>query len=128
MHIKQQTLGTAVFRIVVVHGLFVGALWISLLPAKLVDSEGLWSGALFMAVNFLLLSWGISSILKPVAEKGRIRTGIALLVLKFILFLAVLYALLIGVRLEPLSFALGFTCLLFAVVFERVWACRVTGD
>jgi hypothetical protein len=122
MPTKRETLGFTVFRITALHGVLVGVLWISLLPAKLVESQGIWIGALFMGVNFLLLSWGISSILKPFAEKGRIRTGIALLALKFILFLAVLYALLFRVRLDPLSFALGFTCLLLAIVFERLWA------
>lgn len=127
MDIKAEALGSAVFRIELLHGLLVAALWISLLPTKLVEPQGLLIGALFMGVNFLLLSWGIRWVLTPFAGKGRIKTGIALLVFKLILFLAVVSTLLFRVRLDPLSFALGFTSLLVALICDRVWA-SLKGD
>ena len=122
MGIKAETLGTTVWRIELVHWLLVAALWVTLLPANVVESKSLVIGALFMAVNFLLLSFGIRWVLAPFAGKGRIKTGVALLVVKILLFLSLGSVLLFRVRLDPLSFALGFTCLLVAVIFERIWA------
>ncbi len=81
-----------------------------------------------MGVNFLLLSFGIRLVLKPFASKGRIKTGIVLLILKMVLFLGLVSALLFRIRLDPLSFTLGFTSLLIAVVAERVWAAASPGE
>jgi hypothetical protein len=122
MAIKAESLAPTVLRIEVVHVLLVAAMWLAFFPTNIVESKSLLLGGLFMGVNFLLLTFGIRSVLAPFAGKGRIRTGVALLVLKMILFLGLLSVLLFRVRLEPLSFALGFTCLLVAITFERIWA------
>jgi hypothetical protein len=127
MEIKANTVAPAIFRIELLHALLVAALCALLLPLKLVEFPALLVGALFIGVNFLLLSCGIRWVLTPFASKGRIKAGIALLALKLLLFLALVSILFLRVRLDPLSFALGFSSLLVAAIFERVWA-SVKGD
>ena len=124
---KTDPLGATVLRIEVVHVVLVIVLWVTLFPINIVEPKSLLIGALFMGVNFLLLSYGIRWVLAPFAGKGRIKTGIALLVLKMSLFLGLGSLLLFRVSLDPLSFALGFTSLLVAITFERIWA-SVAGE
>ena len=114
----------AVLRIEALHALLVVGLWVVLLPTKVVEPWALFVGALFMGVNFLLLSCGISRVLTPFAGKGRIKTGILLLVLKMILFLGLVSALFMRIQLDPLSFTFGFSSLLVAIVLDRLWAFR----
>lgn len=122
-----EALRPAVLRIELLHALLVGGLWFGLLPAKVIETRALLIGALFMGVNFLLLSCGIRWVLTPFAGKGRIRTGIALLILKLGLFLGLIAALLLRIQLDPLSFTLGFSSLLVAIVLERLWASSSIG-
>jgi hypothetical protein len=121
---KVEALRPAVLRIEALHALLVVGLWVVLLPAKVVETWALFVGALFMGVNFLLLSCGISWVLTPFAGKGRIKTGILLLVLKMILFLGLVLALFLRIQLDLLSFTLGFSSLLVAIVLDRLWAFR----
>ncbi|MEK6602201.1 MAG: hypothetical protein AABZ09_09995 [Candidatus Binatota bacterium] len=121
---KVEALRPAVLRIEALHALLVVGLWAVLLPAKVVETWALFVGALFMGVNFLLLSCGISWVLTPFAGKGRIKTGILLLVVKMILFLGLVLALFLRIQLDPLSFTLGFSSLLVAIVLDRLWAFR----
>jgi len=121
---KVEALRPAVLRIEALHALLVIGLWVVLLPAKVVETWALFVGALFMGVNFLLLSCGISWVLTPFAGKGRIKTGILLLVLKMILFLGLVSALFMRIQLDPLSFTFGFSSLLVAIVLDRLWAFR----
>lgn len=124
---KAEALRPAVLRIEVLHALLVAGLWAALLPAQLVEPRALFVGALFMGVNFLLLSFGIYWLLTPFAGKGRIKTGVALLALKLGLFLGLLSLLLLRSDLDPLSFTLGFSSLLVAVVLDRLWAFSSIG-
>lgn len=119
---KAESVAPAVIRIEVLHFLLVLVLWGALLPTRLVEPAALFIGAGFMAVNFLLLSCGIHWVLTAFAGRRRVRTGIGLLVLKLVLFLGLLSVLLFRVQLDPLSFTLGFSSLLVAVVADRVWA------
>lgn len=121
---KVEALRPAVLRIEALHALLVVGLWVALLPAKVVETWALFVGALFMGVNFLLLSCGISWVLTPFAGKGRIKTGILLLVLKMILFLGLVLALFLRIQLDLLSFTLGFSSLLGAIVLDKLWAFR----
>ena len=73
-----------------------------------------------MAVNFLLLSLGIAWVLTPLAGKGRLKAGIGFLVLKIILFLGLLTTLFFYFSLDAISFALGFSTLIVAVIVESV--------
>jgi hypothetical protein len=119
---RAEALGQTVVRIEVMHVALVAILWLALAPVKAVEPTSLLAGGIFMGTNFLLLSSGIRWVLTPFAGKGRVRSGVALLVLKMALFLGALALLLTRVRLEPLSFTLGFSSLLAAILFERVWA------
>ena len=124
---KADALQPAVLRIEVLHALLVVGLWLVLLPTKIVEPLALFVGALFMGVNFLLLSCGIRWVLTPFAGKGRVRTGILLLILKMILFLGLVSALLLRIQLDPLSFTFGISSLLVAVVLDRLWAFSLIG-
>ncbi|MGH7854357.1 MAG: hypothetical protein ACREP3_13005 [Candidatus Binatia bacterium] len=89
-------------------------------PAKLIDSAALLAGGIFMGVNFLLLSFGVAWMLTPLAGKGRVKAGIGLLVLKILIFLALLTTLFFRFELDAVSFALGFSTLILAIVLESV--------
>lgn len=119
---RVDALRPAVLRIELLHVLLVVGLWVALLPTRVVEPTALVIGALFMGVNFLLLSCGIHWLLTPFAGKGRVKTGIFLLVLKMVLFLGLVSVWLARVQLDPLSFALGFSSLLVAIVLDRLWA------
>lgn len=119
---RAEALGATVVRIELLHVALVAALAIALVPMKWVYPASLVIGALFMGVNFLLLSSGIRWVLTPFAGKGRVRSGVALLIVKMALFLGAMSLLLTRVSLDPLSFTLGFSSLLAAILVERVWA------
>ena len=71
-----------------------------------------------MGVNFFLLSFGIAWVLTPLASKGRVKFGIALLVFKIGFFLALLTTVFFRFHLDAISFALGFSTLIVAIVIE----------
>ena len=73
-----------------------------------------------MGVNFLLLSFGVAWMLTPLAGKGRVKAGVGLLVLKIVIFLGLLSAVFFHFEIDAISFALGFSTLLIAIVFEAV--------
>ncbi|HEX2384967.1 MAG TPA: hypothetical protein VHL99_00295 [Candidatus Binatia bacterium] len=119
---KAEALGQTVVRIELLHAALVVLLAVALVPMKWVYPGSLVAGALFMGVNFLLLSSGIRWVLTPFAGKGRVRSGVALLIVKMALFLGAMLLLLTRVSLDPLSFTLGFSSLLAAILAERLWA------
>lgn len=116
----------AVIRIELLHAGLIAGVCVVLLPMRLAQPGALVAGGLFMGLNFLLLSCGIRWVLTPFAGKGRIRTGVLLLVLKLGLFLGVMSALFWRVQLDPLSFTLGFSSLLVAIFLDRLWALSST--
>ncbi|OGQ83045.1 MAG: hypothetical protein A3F90_19920 [Deltaproteobacteria bacterium RIFCSPLOWO2_12_FULL_60_19] len=124
---RNYALGPTVVRIEALHAMLVAGLWLALVPTRIAQPGALFAGALFMGVNFLLLSCGIRWVLTPFAGKGRVRTGILLLILKMGLFLGLVAALFLRIQLDPLSFTLGFSSLLIAIVFERLWTLSVGG-
>ena len=117
---------SAVLRIELWHGLILLGVFLLLAPAEIVEPGALLFGGLFMAANFLLLSYGVQWILAPFAAKGRIRAGVFFLVLKLILFLGLLSALFFRINIDAVSFAVGVSCLLLAAVVERLYAYRQT--
>ena len=119
---RVEALGQTVVRIEMMHVTLVAILWLALAPMKAVEPISLLTGGIFMGINFLLLSSGIRWVLTPFAGKGRVRSGVALLVLKMALFLGALSLLLTRVTLDALSFTLGFSSLLAAILVDRVWA------
>jgi hypothetical protein len=109
-----------ILRIELWHALFLVALLLTLGRSKWIDPNALIIGAIFMGLNFFLLSYGVGWMLGPLAEKGRVRAGIALLVLKIILFLGLLTTLFFRFNLDAISFALGFSTLILAILLESV--------
>ncbi len=109
-----------ILRIELWHGLMLLTLLATLGPRKLVEPGALLIGGLFMAVNFLLLSFGIAWVLTPLAGKGRVKAGVGLLVFKMVMFLGLLTTLFFRFELHAISFALGFSTLLLAILLEAV--------
>jgi hypothetical protein len=111
-----------ILRIELCHGLSVLGLLLVLAPLNLIEPLPLVIGGMFMAVNFFLLSYGLALVLTPLADKRRIKTGIALLISKLVMFLALLTTLLFQFKLDALSFAIGFSTLLVAILVEAAGA------
>jgi hypothetical protein len=84
------------------------------------DPVALLIGGVFMAINFLLLSFGVAWVLTPLASKGRVRAGIGLIILKIILFMGLLTMLFFRFDLDAISFALGFSTLIVAILTEAL--------
>ncbi|MFQ5850639.1 MAG: hypothetical protein ACE5JU_08620 [Candidatus Binatia bacterium] len=122
-----ESVGPAVLRIELCHGLLVLTLLLLLVPAEVVEPGALLLGGLFMAVNFWLLSYGIRWVLTPFAGKGRVRAGVVLLGVKLVLFLGVVSLVFFRVHLDPASFGVGVSCLLGAIVFEAVRSHEALG-
>jgi len=116
----QATAKKTILRIELWHGALLLVLLAALGPQRFVDPVALLAGGLFMAVNFILLSLGIAWVLMPFAGKGRVKAGVGLLALKIIIFLALLSALFFKFSLDALSFSLGFSTLILAIVIEAV--------
>jgi len=109
-----------ILRIELWHGLMLLVLLGALGPRKLVEPGALLIGGLFMGVNFFLLSYGVAWVLTPLAGKGRVKAGVGLLVLKIVIFLGLLTMLFFRFDLDAISFALGFSTLLLAIVVEAL--------
>lgn len=114
--------GFPVFRVELWHALLVGMVLLVLVPQRIVEPRGLLFGGLFMGANFLLLYFGIRWVIAPFASRGRVRAGVSLLLLKFLLLLGVSWLLLAKVSLDGLSFALGVSCLIVAILIDRLYA------
>jgi hypothetical protein len=109
-----------ILRIELWHVAMLLTLLVALAPGKLIEPEGLLIGGLFMGINFLLLSYGVAWVLMPLAGKGRVKAGVGLLILKIAMFLALLATLFFRVQVDALSFALGFSTLLLAILVETI--------
>ena len=109
-----------ILRIELWHVVMLLALLVTLAPGKFVEPQSLLIGGLFMGTNFLLLSYGVAWVLTPLAGKGRVKAGVGLLILKIAIFLALLAALFFRVQVDALSFALGFSTLLLAILVETL--------
>ena len=109
-----------ILRIELWHTILLLSLVATLGQSKLIDATAVLVGGVFMGVNFLLLSFGIAWVLTPLASKGRVKAGVGLLVLKMLIFLGLLSALFFRFEIDVLSFALGFSTLIVAIVIEAV--------
>ena len=117
-------MGTAanrtILRIELWHAGLLMVLLGTLAPARLVEPKALLLGGLFMGINFFLLCYGVAWIITPLAGKGRVKAGVALLVLKVVLFLALISIVFFNLGLDAISFAFGFSTLLLAIVIEAM--------
>ena len=116
-----------ILRIELWHGILLLTLLATLRQTNLIEPTALVVGGVFMGVNFLLLSFGVAWVLTPLAGKGRVKAGISLLVLKIVIFLALLIPLFYGFDLDPLSFAVGFSTLIVAILLEVVLKAVLAG-
>ncbi|MGE5059875.1 MAG: hypothetical protein ACM3N3_11575 [Betaproteobacteria bacterium] len=121
------TANKTILRIETWHGLMLAVLFVAMWRSKVLDPMAILIGGVFMGLNFLLLGYGVASLITPLASRGRIKTGIGLLVLKIIIFLGLLSTLFFRVNIDPISFAVGFSTLLVAIVFETVRATVKSG-
>jgi hypothetical protein len=112
--------GLPVLRVELWHGLLVAAL-LALVPLEWVEPTGLLLGGLFMGVNFLLLAVGIRWVITPFANKGRVRAGVFLLILKFCFLLGASWMLLTRIAPDAVSFAVGVNCLILAILWDRFY-------
>jgi hypothetical protein len=109
-----------IWRIELWHAVLLLGLLGFLAPVKLVEPTSMLLGGLFMGVNFLLLCYGVAWILTPLAGKGNVKAGVALLVFKVLLFLGLLSLVFFNFGMDAISFALGFSTLLVAIVIEAM--------
>ena len=116
----EATAKKTILRIELWHGALLFFLLAVLGPQRFVDPLALLAGGLFMGVNFILLSLGIAWVLVPFAGKGRVKAGVGLLALKILIFLALLATLFLKINLDALSFSIGFSTLILAIVIEAV--------
>jgi hypothetical protein len=114
--------GRMVLRIELWHAGMLLALLAMLAPMHLVEPKALVFGGVFMGINFVLLWYGVALVLRPLAGRGQIKAGVALLVLKGVLFLGLLSLVFFKFGLDAVSFACGFSTLLVAIVIESVRA------
>ncbi len=117
-----------IFKIELWHGALLSGLASVLVPLQILDPWGLFMGGLFMGLNLLLLSFGIRWALTPFSTQGRVKAGVVLLILKLGMFLALLSLLFLRVELDAPSFAVGVSCLLAAIILERLWALTSRGN
>jgi hypothetical protein len=109
-----------IWRIELWHLALLLALLGALTPAQLVEPGSLLLGGLFMGVNFLLLCYGVAWITTSLAGTGKVKTGVALLIIKVLLFLGLLSLLFFEFGMDALSFAVGFSTLLVAIIIEAM--------
>lgn len=114
-------MGTAkrtILRIEIWHGVLLLGLLATLGQTKMIEPAALLIGGLFMGLNFFLLSFGVAEVLTPLAGRGKVKLGIALLVLKVAIFLALLAMVFFRFNIDAISFAVGFSSLLLAILIE----------
>ncbi len=109
-----------ILRIECWHAVLLLALFLVLGRGTAIDGMALIAGGVFMGVNFLLLSFGVAAVLTPLASKGKVKLGVGLLVLKVVLLLALLTTVFFRFQWDAISFALGFSTLIVAIVVEAV--------
>jgi hypothetical protein len=109
-----------ILRIELWHGVLLALLVGIFSFAQWGDTLSLLAGGIFIGVNFWLLSYGVALVLTPLGRNGRVKVGIGLLVLKTVIFLGLLTALFSRFTLDAVSFSLGVTVLIVAILVEGV--------
>ncbi|HEV8344431.1 MAG TPA: hypothetical protein VGR30_18910 [Candidatus Binatia bacterium] len=112
---------SSVFRIELWHVCLLAILLVSLMPFKILEPQTFLLGGGFMALNFFLLGCGVRWVLTPLAGRGRVRAGALLLFLKFLIFIGLLSLLFFRFEVDAISFALGFSTLLVAILVETLY-------
>jgi hypothetical protein len=116
----EATAKKTIWRIELWHVLLLLTLAVTLGRTQYLDLIALLVGGVFMGVNFLLLAFGVAWLLTPLASKGKVKAGISLLLLKILIFLGLLLVLFFRFQLDAISFAVGFSTLLVAILLETL--------
>jgi Kef-type K+ transport system membrane component KefB len=127
MSVMEAAAKKMILRIELWHGILLTVLLVVFGRGSFLDPTALIAGGVFMGVNFLLLAYGIAWILRPLAGKGRVKTGVGLLILKIAVFLGLLSTLFFRFNLDAVSFAAGFSTLIIAIVLETIRATVKVG-
>ena len=114
------TANKMIWRIELWHAILLLGLLGALTPTQLIEPASVLLGGLFMGVNFLLLCYGVAWMLTPLAGKGNVKAGVALLAIKVLLFLGLLSLVFFNFGMDAISFAAGFSTLLVAIVIEAM--------
>ena len=122
------TANKTILRIETWHGLTLAALFAAGWTSKVLDPTAILIGGVFMGLNFLLLGYGVASLITPLASRGRIKAGVGLLVLKIFLFLGLLSTLFFRFNIDAISFAVGFSALMVAIVVETICVSVKSGN
>jgi hypothetical protein len=109
-----------ILRIELWHAIMLSGLLVTLGHTKLIEPLAVLIGGVFMGLNFFLLSFGVAWVLTPLANRGKVKAGIALLVFKIVIFLALLSTMFFRFEIDAISFSLGVSSLLLAIVGEAV--------
>lgn len=117
---KQTPRVATILRIELWHGLLLLALALVLGRTRWFDIRAFLAGGAFMGLNFLMLGFGILWVLTPLAGKAKVGLGVSLLILKMLVFLGLLMLLFFRFEIDGLSFALGFSTLIAAMMIEAV--------
>jgi hypothetical protein len=110
------------------HGLMLMTLLSVLGPRQIIEPLSLLLGGAFTASNFFLLSVGVAWVIRPMAVRGQVKWGIALLVFKVLLFLGFLLVLFFRFNIDAISFSLGFSTLFLAILLEAVRMSTTLGS
>ena len=116
----EQAAKRTILRIELWQAILLITLLVTLGRSNSLDPIALITGAVFMGINFLLLSFGVAWVLTPLAGKGRVKAGVGLLVLKIVLFLGLLTTLFFRLDLDAISFAVGLSTLILAIFLEAL--------
>ena len=122
------TANKTILRIETWHGLMLTALFAVGWTSRVLQPTAILIGGVFMGLNFLLLGYGVASLIAPLASRGRIKAGIGLLVLKIFLFLGLLSTVFFRFNIDAISFAVGFSTLLVAIVVESIRTTVKSGN
>ena len=117
-----------ILRIETWHGLMLMALFAAGWTSRVLEPTGILIGGVFMGLNFLLLGYGVASLITPLASRARIKAGVGLLVLKIFLFLGLLWTVFFRFNINAISFAVGFSTLLVAIVVESIRTTVKSGN
>ena len=122
------TANKTILRIETWHGLMLAVLFAAVWKSKVLDPTAILIGGVFMGLNFLLLGYGVASLITPLAARGRVKAGVGLLVLKTIIFLGLLSTVFFRFNIDAISFAVGFSTLLVAIIVETIRATLNSGN
>src|SRR3954452_18122294 len=105
-----------ILRIEIWHSLILLTVLGVLGSRQIIEPLSVFLGGAFTAINFLLLSFGIAWVIRPMALRRQVKWGIAVLVFKVLLLLGFLLLRLFSFNLYTISFSLSLGTLLLEIL------------